>query len=1175
MIAKIFLLGLLFSGNLKAETTVQQRARERNQFVPLKKLTVGPFDNYQGQVIESRHQLIFTRTETLAPQIMTLNLSEGTEKQFLNFASDSKDPAVSPDGKNVAYTLFKNQSLGEICYRSLEINSAKKCLAKKSVSHSSPFWIGSNKIAFLAENIETETISVMEFDLAANTSRPILTGRITSPTSDPLGTMLAYAEIPSVDSVDEFIHDDNLRLKRLSDGKTFTVKIDMPGLSGFPTFSADGKYIYFTQFISDTNHDQTIDANDNGVILRAAVADILNASVPVPVSQMTSAAQNCSYANATSENLYMTCSAGGSLDIYALPLTGTIPLTWDAARLWQAHRSARVYHDRLMVLEHLRAKAPTAEKIILTKRIFANHVHLNESSAALFYLAQLVELDPPGKREEWNLIRLWLTAKRKQNIQVAEYTATSSKNFYENILAQIAKTKNSEVKPLAQVISAQILLFLNQKPKAVEKFREIKPESIKNDAFALHLYMLSLFELSQDLTLEKLSSAFAFLISTPDLSDESKIYNALKFCAIIESRMLDLQQRLKFWELFLAPIVTTAKKEPAYEVLRADFIALRLITTPAPENKNKVYQELDQLMNVHKDEYALRKAIFIRSILEFYRHNEALFMGYIATNWARYTPMDDTEFSFALAQYTRLAYDRAYDFQRAEKWQYAADEFLLAVQMTDDLEAHAGFITSDIAAGQRAAVSSTYDNMKKRQFIGSNSKYVEALLILLDADGQKEASFYDKPIQLLESLQSEDLFLPVSYLLTGYCYLAKTNLSRANHQVNEEWAQKAVHNLHLAFDLSRGNAYIEASALENLGVAEFLLKNYGLAASAFTSRTKLGFSLSKEEFAHRWYESRALFFANDVPAAADSIQKALILASTDSEKFAATERFAFYNVYAGHQDLAVASYQELTADAKFKNLDAANRARIFLNYGFSQFKSDKKAAYETLQKSMQAAEEGYKSNHVKYVKHALSAVGLMAQIGRGDIDKMRRGELILEAKKNPEAYALSDLTLNNWFLNNELQLYQFYLNQAKTNEAAQSLGTSLKFIDEHYKKIDSLVGAEIYKTTLNILIAAIQNPAIITSEKDSAVLLERLLKNSAMAYDKLDKKQPVWQLQKIKLNLLNTLYLKQITTPGQSVLLKNDWKNWFSDEKYQPLLADHKAIDQLKSVLRSLNGIVD
>ena len=48
---------------------------------------------------------------------------------------------------------------------------------------------------------------------------------------------------------------------------------DLPGASAMPAFSVDGEWLYFTQFLNDTNLDGAIDGNDHGVLFRAAFHD--------------------------------------------------------------------------------------------------------------------------------------------------------------------------------------------------------------------------------------------------------------------------------------------------------------------------------------------------------------------------------------------------------------------------------------------------------------------------------------------------------------------------------------------------------------------------------------------------------------------------------------------------------------------------------------------------------------------------------------------------------------------------------------------------------------------------------------------------------------------------------------------------------------------------------------
>src|SRR5690606_12476882 len=99
----------------------------------------------------------------------------------------------------------------------------------------------------------------------------------------------------------------------MASGKPVALDLDLPGVSGFPEFSNDGKYLYFTQFLNDSNRDAKIDGSDHGVVFRLPVSDLKERKKTLIPEQMTSVDRNCSYPSPGVESLYLTCAFFDSL----------------------------------------------------------------------------------------------------------------------------------------------------------------------------------------------------------------------------------------------------------------------------------------------------------------------------------------------------------------------------------------------------------------------------------------------------------------------------------------------------------------------------------------------------------------------------------------------------------------------------------------------------------------------------------------------------------------------------------------------------------------------------------------------------------------------------------------------------------------------------------------------
>src|SRR6185437_152732 len=131
-----------------------------------------------------------------------------------------------------------------------------------------------------------------------------------------------------------------LRLQSLDGSGLAKVSFDLPGASAFPAFSADGKWLYFTQFLNDTNVDGVIDGNDNGVVFRAPLEQ--GRVDAARAEQLTSAEWNCQYPAPAAKELVVTCLfEGPKLHVYSLPLDGAVPPAWPRERLDDELTAAR------------------------------------------------------------------------------------------------------------------------------------------------------------------------------------------------------------------------------------------------------------------------------------------------------------------------------------------------------------------------------------------------------------------------------------------------------------------------------------------------------------------------------------------------------------------------------------------------------------------------------------------------------------------------------------------------------------------------------------------------------------------------------------------------------------------------------------------------------------------
>ena len=138
-------------------------------------------------------------------------------------------------------------------------------------------------------------------------------------------------------------------------------------------------------------------------------------------------------------------------------------------------------------------------------------------------------------------------------------------------------------------------------------------------------------------------------------------------------------------------------------------------------------------MSASRSDYFLRKALYVRAILNFADAADFQHLNFIANNWLKYTTRQDTEYAYARDVFVNATLDRAYDNFAQKKYQLAGDYFYGSLSLTDDLESHFGYIVSLVANNQRQLLDVRYQNLKQRQFIDDNMKFVQALLLLIDS----------------------------------------------------------------------------------------------------------------------------------------------------------------------------------------------------------------------------------------------------------------------------------------------------------------------------------------------------------------------------------------------------------------------------------------------------------
>ncbi len=298
------------------------------------RLTAGASSELMGVLGADQRALYFVSDQSGTLDIMVQSPVQSAPVTLSGGLGDAAWPQISPDGQFIAYLSFENDSTGDVCIRSIserEIGEPR-CLTNADSAELMVLWWDSASLAVLSRSGLHGDFALLRMPIDGTPASPILSRNMVGVAISPDRRWAAY--IP----VDRATPDVGINfaqraavgvgLSRLGDDAAPTLYVPrLPGVTGSVAFSPAGTELEFTQFLNDTNRDGTIDGDDNAVIFRVPfrsdqATPISDADEP---EQLTSARWDCHYPAPARDQLIVSCSHEGSLDVYSLSLDGAVP----------------------------------------------------------------------------------------------------------------------------------------------------------------------------------------------------------------------------------------------------------------------------------------------------------------------------------------------------------------------------------------------------------------------------------------------------------------------------------------------------------------------------------------------------------------------------------------------------------------------------------------------------------------------------------------------------------------------------------------------------------------------------------------------------------------------------------------------------------------------------------
>jgi cellulose synthase operon protein C len=898
------------------------------------RLTAGPANQFLGVVAAASggpaRELYFASDEESTTQIYVQDLISGIPRLAFDELADVTWPRPSPDGRHLLYISYREDAAGDLCVREIlgepgaRRFGARHCLTGSGSAELQAVWYpDSRTIAVVTRpglhgDFELHRLSISGGggggDGASSSAR-LVPGSISSPAISPDGNWLVTVPVERTSRVvgPSFLGRSTgaLELTSLQErprgrgdkpAEPARLAFALPGASAMPAFSPDGKWLYFTQFLNDTNFDGSIDGNDHGVLFRAA----FDGGTLAAPEQLSSAAWSCQYPIPAADRLITTCVQQGSLDVFALPPGGAIPDAWRAQPALLTERiddeltSSSDRWERLLLLAHRGATAEVLREMIRL------HLELGELQSALFYAERLERGD--GDAAAGAALRELAEQRRAER---ALERGSLSAPFVTAARARL-KRLAAIAHPLAALAASEIYDTLGEEAAAraalepvAPKVSTLRPEredvkAVAPDPLVTSLYadrLLSLyrddpryFELQRPVAEENLAQAEVFVREL--------------------LRGATAPERARRVERWLGRV-------DAYSDLAFLLELERSLADLTPASQEQVRERVFQLYRKNKD-LARRKALVGATVRRALTVDNEYLLYNFAESWVSYVPREKAERRRAERLYRDAVFERAYVEEARGNRGDARAHFYGVTLQTESLEAHAGFLEMRIAEGNDPAKD--YPGSFSPVAIGYARAYLEARRLpqlFNDAAAHQRADAAAiRELTAIARVAPQRAEVHQLWGFVAYQRFLRTGDRLAAVEAN-------AHAL-IALDLSRGDGgtargdspRARAAVLDLVGRIQAAVGNFGLALGWLEQRSKLPFASPRAQLSHCLAMARARYHTGDaVTAAADAERCVAMTANPDGEaaryRPLALDRAGLYHLAAGQPAAAAARYAEL------------------------------------------------------------------------------------------------------------------------------------------------------------------------------------------------------------------------------------------------------------------------
>ncbi len=297
------------------------------------RLTAGIADQFLAVLDPDASRMFYVSNENATTELFGVDLDVRAPQRLFDEAADVTWPRVSPDGRTLLYLSFRSAATGELCLRELSPRglgvSERRCFSLGGRTAMHALWEpGSKSVLVVSRDglggaIDSAPLPGARPARAARRGaaharhrqprhlarRPLPALRSGgAPGGGPRGSSCiarGHSRLTRIARRDR----PELRQRRRARAQEPAARpprrprftrarhlLRAAGFPGFPAFSADDKFVYFVQYLNDTNHDGVVDANDRGVLFRVPFDAAREAPIDgTRAQQLTSAEWDCQY----------------------------------------------------------------------------------------------------------------------------------------------------------------------------------------------------------------------------------------------------------------------------------------------------------------------------------------------------------------------------------------------------------------------------------------------------------------------------------------------------------------------------------------------------------------------------------------------------------------------------------------------------------------------------------------------------------------------------------------------------------------------------------------------------------------------------------------------------------------------------------------------------------------